>query len=65
MVLILGESDVQWIAKMISVQQDDKTVELHFLRCFDIVFQRPYWYFSTGLKVMFSLSDRSKIFTSD
>ena len=65
MVLILGENDVQWIAKMISVQQDDKTVGLHFLRCFDIVFQRPYWYFSTALKVMFSLSDRSKIFTSD
>ena len=35
------------------------------LRCFDTVFQRPYRYFSIVLKVVFSLSNRYKIFTSD
>ena len=34
-------------------------------RCFDTVFQRPYRYFSIALKVVFSLSDRYKIFTSN
>ena len=36
-----------------------------YLRYFDIVFQRPYRYFSIALKVILSLSDRYKIFTSD
>ena len=36
-----------------------------YSRCFDIVFQRPYRYFSIALKVILSLSDRYKIFTSD
>ena len=35
------------------------------LRCFDTVFQRPYRYFLIALKVVFSLSDRYKIFTSN
>ena len=35
------------------------------LRCFDTVFQRPYRNFSIALKVVFSLSDRYKIFTSN
>ena len=35
------------------------------LRCFDTVFQRPYRYFSIVLKVVVSLSNRYKIFTSD
>ena len=37
------------------------------LRCFDTVFQRPYWYFSIALKVIFSLSDRlsDRSFTND
>ena len=35
------------------------------LRCFDTVFRRPYRYFSIALKVVFSLPDRYKIFTSD
>ena len=35
------------------------------LRCFDTVFQRPYRYFSIVLKVVFSLSDRYKIVTSN
>ena len=35
------------------------------LRCFDTVFQRPYRYFSKALKVVFSLSDRYIIFTSN
>ena len=35
------------------------------IRCFDTVFQRPYRYFSIALKVIFSLSDRCKIFTSN
>ena len=35
------------------------------LRCFDTVFQRPYWYFSIALEVVFSLSDRYNIFTSN
>ena len=34
-------------------------------RCFDTVFQRPYRYFSIALKVVFSSSDRYKIFTSN
>ena len=34
------------------------------LRCFDTVFQKLYRYFSIALKVVFSLSDRYKIFTS-
>ena len=32
MVLVLGENDAQWIARIISVQQDYKTVGLHFLK---------------------------------
>ena len=35
------------------------------LRCFDTVFQRPNRYLSIALKVVFSLSDRYKIFTSN
>ena len=35
------------------------------LRCFDIVYQKPYRYFSIALKVILSLSDRYKIFTND
>ena len=36
------------------------------LRCFDTAFfQRPYRYFSIALKVVFSLSDHYKIFTSN
>ena len=37
--------------------------KIEALRCFDTVFQRPYRYFSIALKVVFSLSDRYKIFT--
>ena len=36
-----------------------------YLRCFDKVFRRPCPYFSNTLKVIFCLSDRYKIFTSD
>ena len=36
-----------------------------YLRCFDTVFQRPHRYFSVALKVVFSLSDGYKIFTSN
>ena len=47
----------------------DFTDKIHYLtrplRCFDTVFQRPYRYFSIALKVVFSLSDRYKIFTSN
>ena len=35
------------------------------LRCFDTVSRTPYWCFSIALKVILSLSDRHKIFTSD
>ena len=35
------------------------------LRCFDIVFQRPYRYFSIAWKVISSLSDRYQIITND
>ena len=35
--MILGENDVQWIAKIISVQQDDMRVGLHFLK------EHPRW----------------------
>ena len=41
-------------------------LEIKFkLRCFDTVFQRPYRYFSIALKVLYSLSDHHKIFTSN
>ena len=36
-----------------------------YLRCFDTVSRRPYRCFSVALKVILSLSDRQKIFTSD
>ena len=36
-----------------------------YLRCFDTVFQRPCSYLSNTLKVIFSFSNRYKIFTSD
>ena len=42
-----------------------KTVVNFVLRCLDTVFQGPYRYFSIALKVVFSLSDRYKIFTSN
>ena len=35
------------------------------LRCFDIVFPRPYRHLLIALKVILSLPDRYKIFTSD
>ena len=35
------------------------------LRCFDTVFQRLYLYFSIALKVVFSLSGRYNVFTSN
>ena len=44
---------------------NDTFCVLNWSRCFDIVFQRPYRYFSTALKVILSLSDRYKIFTND
>ena len=37
MVLVLGENDVQWIAKVVSVQSDDKTVGVLFLK------EHPRW----------------------
>ena len=53
-----------------SLNSKIKTYRLSFtvkpvLRCFDIVFQRPYRYFSIALKVTLSLSDRYRIFTND
>ena len=41
------------------------TLVAPFLRCFDTVFQRPYRYFSIGLRIVFSLADRYKIFISN
>ena len=49
----------------IHVFEDFKICCNTLLRCFDIVFQRPYRYFSIGLKVILSLTDRYKIFTID
>ena len=42
-----------------------KALYISDLRCFDTVFQRPYRYFSIALKMVFSLSDCYKIFTSN
>ena len=43
--------------------------KIHYMaslkRCFDIVFQRPYGYFSIPLNAILSLSDRYKIFAND
>ena len=49
--------------KYSSLQIHEKKVSN--FRCFDTVFQRPYRYFSIALKVVFSLSDRYNIFTSN
>ena len=38
---------------------------LPLLRCFDTGFQRPYRYFSIAFKVILSLSDSYKIFSSN
>ena len=38
---------------------------LGLLRCFDTVFRRPYQYFSVALKVILSLSNHYKIFSTD
>ena len=38
---------------------------LGLLRCFDTVFRRPYQYFSIALKVILSLSNHCKIFSTD
>ena len=38
---------------------------LPLLTCLDTVFQRPYRYFSIAFEVVFSLSDRYEIFTSN
>ena len=51
-------SNTYW--KLSYIEENNKTSGL---RCFDTVFQRPYWYFSIALKVFFSLSDRYKVFT--
>ena len=37
MVLILGQDDNQWIGKIISVQEDDKTVSVYFFK------EHPRW----------------------
>lgn len=37
MVLILGQNDVQWIGKIISVQKDDKKVAVYFFK------EHPRW----------------------
>ena len=42
-----------------------KCIQMIQLRCFDTVFQRANRYFSKALKVLFSLSDRYIIFTSN
>ena len=42
-----------------------KCIQMIQLRCFDTVFQRPNRYFSKALKVVFSLSYRYIIFTSN
>ena len=49
--------------KYSSLQIHEKKVSN--FRCFNTVFQRPYRYFSIALKVVFSLSDRYNIFTSN
>ena len=65
---------VAWIRKL-AVLQDmirstyfvtkcRKVIKCLF-RCFDTVFRRPYRYFSIALKLILSLFDRYKIFTSD
>ena len=48
--------------RLTSFQNPSNTIRL---RCFDRVFHRPYRYFSIALKVVFSSSDRYKIFTSN
>ena len=43
----------------------DRLTDGFTLRCLDTVLQRPYRYFLIALKVVFSSSDRYKIFTSN
>ena len=54
-------SEIQDISDSFVAQPFSEHFDRFTLRCFDIVFQRPY--FSIALKVDFSLSDRCKIFT--
>ena len=59
------ESGGLWSTHAVSIKQSTITLNAMKLWCFDIVFQRPYRYFSIALKVILSLSNRYKIFTND
>ena len=52
-------SEIQDISDSFVAQPFSEHFDRFTLRCFDIVFQRPY--FSIALKVDFSLSDRIEI----
>ena len=50
---------------LVSFFEDNNALFVIVLRCFGTVFRRPYRYFSIALKLILSLSDRYKIFTSE
>ena len=49
----------------VSFFEDNNALFVIVLRCFGTVFRRPYRYFSIALKLILSLSDLYKIFTSE
>ena len=50
---------------LVSFFEDNNALFVIVLRCFGTVFRRPYRCFSIALKLILSLSDRYKIFTSE
>ena len=50
---------------LVSFFEDNNALFVIVLRCFGTIFRRPYRYFSIALKLILSLSDRYKIFTSE
>ena len=59
------KTDNNNIVRLVGHANDKIHYMANLKRCFDIVFQRPYQYFSIPLKAILSLSDRYTIFTND
>ena len=50
---------------LVSFFEDNNALFVIVIRCFGTVFRRPHRYFSIALKLILSLSDLYKIFTSE
>ena len=67
-----GDKAIKWVCvyhhgcnNLVRPMKQQTTEWILLIRCFDTVSRRPYRCFSIALKVVLSLSDRNKIFTSD